>query len=56
MLIQLISEGPLKPPRGSFKHKLNFNCFVPQISQSATVLDTGETVGFFISLAALALV
>lgn len=27
--------GALKPPRGSFKHKLNFNCFVQDVSETA---------------------
>lgn len=26
--------GALKPPRGSFKHKLNFNCFVQDLSET----------------------
>lgn len=26
--------GALKPPRGSFKHKLNFNCFVQDMSET----------------------
>lgn len=37
MLIQRISGeggGALKPPRGSFKHELNFNCFVQDVSET----------------------
>lgn len=31
-LIQLISKGLLEPLRGSFYHKLNFNCFMPEMN------------------------